>query len=55
MEKLGFADEMYHGYRWIDAPSDAVKLELFVEIAGLPKASYNVRRTDPVGIRTNGF
>jgi hypothetical protein len=29
VEELGLADEMHHGYRRIDAPSDAVKLELF--------------------------
>jgi hypothetical protein len=30
---------------------DAVKLELFVEVGGLPKAPHNVRRADLVGIR----
>src|SRR6266404_2302578 len=51
VEELGFADEMHHGYRRIDAPSHAVKLELFVEVADLPKAPHNVRRADLAGIR----
>src|SRR5258708_6953329 len=51
VEELGLADKMHHGYRRIDATGDAVKLELFVEVAGLSKAPHNMRRADLAGIR----